>query len=78
MLSLFSNVCPPSPAIGPANPVPVSPPHPREDEVKDLIHPIPSTWIKSGYLMLRMKLPNNTYAWTYIVSISCLFITVYM
>ena len=39
----------------------------KDVEVKNLINPVPVTWIKSGYLMLRMKLPNNTYAWTYIV-----------
>lgn len=62
----ITNVCPPSPATGYANAVPVSPPHPREGEVKELIQPTPPSWIRSGYLMLRMKLPNNTYAWTYI------------
>eukprot|EP00731_Ephydatia_muelleri_P027972 Em0019g845a len=31
-----------------------------------LLAPVPETWIKHGYLMLRMKLPNNRYAWTYI------------
>ena len=36
-----------------------------------LLAPVPETWIKHGYLMLRMKLPNNRYAWTYIVRMAC-------
>ena len=36
-----------------------------------LLAPVPETWIKHGYLMLRMKLPNNRYAWTYIVRGAC-------
>jgi hypothetical protein len=45
--------------------VPFSP-HPKDVVIKELINPVPPSWIKSGYLMLRMKLPNNTYTWTYI------------
>ena len=37
--------------------------------VQQLIRYQPASWIMSGYLMLRMKLPNNRYAWSYIVSI---------
>lgn len=33
---------------------------------RPLLAPVSDTWIKHGYLMLRMKLPNNRYAWTYI------------
>ena len=33
-----------------------------------LLAPVSETWLKHGYLMLRMKLPNNRYAWTYMVS----------
>ena len=46
---------------------PSSPPHTQM--VKKLIDPLPQSWVISGYLMLRMKLPNNRYALTYIVSI---------
>ncbi len=51
--------------------VPPSPPPPSPRtmfDIQRLILPKPSTWIKSGYLWLRMKLPNNRYAWTHIVS----------
>ena len=37
-------------------------------DLQKLIEPIPENWIKCGYLWLRMKLPNNRYAWMYIVS----------
>ena len=37
-------------------------------DVNNLIDPVNPNWIKSGYLWLRMKLPNNRYAWTFIVS----------
>ena len=45
----------------------------EEDEsvnfnLQTLVNPLPEGWVKCGYLWLRMKLPNNRYAWTYIVS----------
>ena len=53
----------------------VSPPVPRKESVSpesahlhSLVLPIPESWVQCGYLWLRMKLPNNRYAWTYIVS----------
>ena len=33
-----------------------------------LVAPVPKGWVQCGYLWLRMKLPNNRYAWTFIVS----------
>ena len=36
--------------------------------LEKLVPRSPTNWIKSGYLWLRMKLPNNRYAWTHIVS----------
>ena len=45
--------------------VPLSP---RVEKSKPiLVIDAPPTWIMSGYLELRMKLPNNRYAWTRIV-----------
>lgn len=49
---------------------------PKKEEEEETIHfnlqtlvnPLPEGWVKCGYLWLRMKLPNNRYAWTYIVS----------
>jgi len=38
--------------------------------LQKLVQPLPKAWIKCGYLWLRMKLPNNIYAWTYIVSVT--------
>lgn len=43
----------------------------RENErsnynLQKLVSPLPKSWTKCGYLWLRMKLPNNIYAWTYI------------
>ena len=34
-----------------------------------MVLPVPNSWVKCSYLWLRMKLPNNRYAWTYIVSV---------
>ena len=34
-----------------------------------LVLPVPKGWSQCGYLWLRMKLPNNRYAWTFIVSL---------
>ena len=39
--------------------------------VLGLISSQPDSWIRAGYLMLRMKLPNNRYAWSFIVSSVC-------
>ena len=39
-------------------------------DLEGLVKPMDKNWIKSGYLWLRMKLPNNHYAWTHIVSVS--------
>ena len=39
--------------------------------LQGLVLPLPKAWTKCGYLWLRMKLPNNIYAWTYIVSGVC-------
>ncbi len=36
--------------------------------LQKMVLPLPKAWTKCGYLWLRMKLPNNIYAWTYIVS----------
>ncbi len=36
--------------------------------LQKLVSSLPKAWTKCGYLWLRMKLPNNIYAWTYIVS----------
>lgn len=36
--------------------------------LQKLVASLPKAWTKCGYLWLRMKLPNNIYAWTYIVS----------
>ena len=47
---------------------PSSPPY-EEQKLRDLINPVPPSWITSGYLMLRMKLPHQRYAWTYIVGV---------
>ena len=53
----------------------VSSPVPRKESISpesshlhSLVLPIPESWVQCGYLWLRMKLPNNRYAWTYIVS----------
>ena len=37
-------------------------------DLEGLVKPVDKNWTKSGYLWLRMKLPNNHYAWTHIVS----------
>ncbi len=37
--------------------------------LQKLVPSLPKAWTKCGYLWLRMKLPNNIYAWTYIVNI---------
>lgn len=37
-------------------------------DLEGLVKPVDENWTKSGYLWLRMKLPNNHYAWTHIVS----------
>ena len=37
-------------------------------DLDGLVKPVDENWTKSGYLWLRMKLPNNHYAWTHIVS----------
>ena len=37
-------------------------------DLDGLVKPTDKNWIKFGYLWLRMKLPNNHYAWTHIVS----------
>ena len=47
-------------------------------DVNILIDPVNPNWIKSGYLWLRMKLPNNRYAWTFIVSVGVVCQVVYI
>ena len=54
----------------------VSPPVEREGVARSesahlhsLVAPVPKGWVQCGYLWLRMKLPNNRYAWTFIVSV---------
>ena len=37
-------------------------------DLEGLVKKVDENWIKCGYLWLRMKLPNNHYAWTHIVS----------
>ncbi len=37
--------------------------------LQTLVQPVNKSWTKSGYLWLRMKLPNGRYAWTHIVSL---------
>ena len=37
-------------------------------DLEGLVKPVDENWTKCGYLWLRMKLPNNHYAWTHIVS----------
>lgn len=37
-------------------------------DLQGLVKPVDENWTKCGYLWLRMKLPNNHYAWTHIVS----------
>ena len=37
-------------------------------DLEGLVKPMDKNWTKCGYLWLRMKLPNNHYAWTHIVS----------
>ena len=37
-------------------------------DLEGLVKPVDKNWTKCGYLWLRMKLPNNHYAWTHIVS----------
>ena len=37
--------------------------------LQKMVLPLPKAWTRCGYLWLRMKLPNNIYAWTYIVSV---------
>lgn len=39
-------------------------------DLEGLVKPVDKNWSKCGYLWLRMKLPNNHYAWTHIVSIA--------
>ena len=38
-------------------------------DLQRLIVPVCKSWLRCGYLWLRMKLPNNRYAWTHIVSL---------
>lgn len=38
-------------------------------DLEGLVKQVDKNWIKCGYLWLRMKLPNNRYAWTHIVSL---------
>ena len=41
-------------------------------DLEGLVKPVDKNWSKCGYLWLRMKLPNNHYAWTHIVSHSAI------
>ena len=59
-----------SPSSSGSQASPSSPPY-EEQKLRELINPIPPSWITSGYLMLRMKLPHQRYAWTYIVGVVC-------